>query len=286
MKIRTDFVTNSSSSSFVVEFTINDDNDSKIVVNQSEYDGDYEGFGLTVNDLEISEETLDMPEDMDESEFYEDVGNYLKYNCMSEYEPVNVEEFFEEGGHASVKELISSSEEDDEDEDYDDGEEAGSDDSDDYWAWFDRQQEESRKAHAEDSDEEDDDVEEAEGWDAVEAQVSHIKEDMLKEFNSKISSSSKVVSVSYEFGGRGEGLLGTDEILGKMYGDISDDVYEAALSGDFEELQELLPLHSESALGQLISFVNQCDGCVPSEASCKFTMNEDGEIELEYTYTE
>ncbi len=199
--------------------------------------------------MEISEETLDMPEDLDESEFYEDVGNYLKYNCMSEYEPVNVEEFFEEGGHSNVKDLISSSEEDDEDEDYDDGEEA-------------------------------------EGWDAVEAQVSHLKEDMLKEFNSKISSSSKVVSVSYEFGGRGEGLLGTDEILGKMYGDISDDVYEAALSGDFEELQELLPLHSESALGQLISFVNQCDGCVPSEASCKFTMNEDGEIELEYTYTE
>lgn len=257
MKIRTDFVTNSSSSSFCVSFS---GENIGLEIKGEEYDGDYQLFGLSANDIYISfgEEDFD-----DDSAFYIDDLQYsfgfepffLGYLLDLE-DTEEIKEFILEMitvTDESILEEFNEPEEDDEDEEGN-----------------------------------------FNALKFIEDIVKNGKEIMssVRKSLESIKSKEDVLSWSMTMkgGGRGEGTQGFGDLLDRIFGyeefEAIADILNNQEYGSDEKLSELRALPflehvSDQGLMNIIEFEDECEG-----VSVKQYFDEDGKVVFEIENTD
>ena len=281
MKFRSDFVTNSSSSSFVVELDVNIGKDKSVHFERSQQYGDYDGTDIFARindgkdefkkgvDIQTLMDEVDMGvEDDDIGEMIEcfpsilfegagvgledwnlNLNNFVKENSMSRFKKALASNFY------GIKDENADDEEDewDEDEDY---------------GWFD-----SDKAK--------------EIADAIRKSVAAIDKRCSAVFEAvterKQISSMKIRTT---FDGWGECTPYRDDILERIYGtQEAQEILEICACEDKEEaIEELKALScldhvANDSLGSLFDFVQNFE----YEATCDFVQRYEAGKEIEYS---
>ena len=278
MKIRTDFVTNSSSSSFIVNLTMELKNGTSIVLDSEDWSGDYECkcLHVTAEDAEQSKlfEEVVLFEESDDF-FYCDVTEYIgdiQFSHLNlaevlHYEDVN--QCIEKIERAFV--IPVSSENMQKDIELEDLEEdCEEDDS------FEQYDEATQEA-----------ILEAKANIEKIANVTHA---FLKDNLTSIQDI-KEISLCMEFGGRGEFLAGPEGILDKIFGYDSWEIQEILEEQEDEsvtlEALKQLPCMkhmSEQAILEIIHFWNTCDY---APCGCNIGQElEDGEVRFSISFDE
>ena len=277
MKIRTDFVTNSSSSSFMVDLEMKFQKGETILLSCADCTGDYESKYLYVRATDsdgndIVRNSVGCSEDDDFS--YYDVSDIIG---DIEFGHLNLAEVLEE---ENINQLIKTIEN----------------------AFSINPPSEHKAQDEYEYDEEDEELEILEDYDEetleriLEAKdtLRKIAEDshefLIRNFTSK--DDVKELSLSMEFGGRGEFLASRENILEKIFGwsDSSDvlDILEEKSDQEttLKELKELpcMKHMSEESILQIIRFWNECDY---APGMCNIGQNlEDGKVRLSIEFDE
>lgn len=275
MKIRADFVTNSSSSSFVVALSLRLLDDTAISIDSSESSGDYDGTGCSFAATDSGGKTIASGECdllaycMTEMDIYDpeeipweakeavDVGassvNLIKISSASSLETL-IAAITEPFGLDSYFEVEEMDDEEDEFEDEDT----------------------------------------AEIIEQLQTRFNSMVDDcgsFLNEHLTKVSDL-KGATVSMEFSGRGEFLADREEILRHVFDQNQKEEIVSILSkGDKDEIVEKLRTlqylknFSDEALDVLVDFWKNCD-CAPETCNVTQTLRSDGKIDLAISWEE
>ena len=263
MKIRTDFVTNSSSNCFVIELTLEPKDGSEQSNVRYKYErGDEESVSMDVNGCSVGTYSVGRPLSWDDpEEFYENIGDFMRDEILPCFVAVNVESFFAGKDIVEVIDEAFALEDSYEEEDLEEtvGEDDWKDGEDEIW----------------------DDETYGPEWDEVRKEAMDALEPVMLEYSRVMEKEPVVKTVRYEFRGYGDGLPTFPEMLDEVYGyRYGQMVAEAA--GSAETLKRLLPNHSEQAIERLISLAEECE--FPGEVYMTFSLNEDGKIDLNAVY--
>lgn len=275
MKFRTDFVTNSSSSSFVVDLDLQLLDGTTISISGHEDSGDYDGEGCSFVAKDATGKTIASGECdpfeycRTEMEIFD--PDEIPYEVMENIDvsPSTVN-LIKISSASSIKTLIAAI-----------TKPFGLD----------------RHYEPAEMDEEEDEYE-YEDEDAAE-----IIEQLMEKFNAMVddcgavlnthltkASDLKHATVSMEFSGRGEFLADPDEIIAHVFDRKQKNEVVDILSEDDEEaiLENLRKLKylknfSDEALSTLLDFWKSCD-CAPCECNITQTLRADGKIDLSITW--
>lgn len=273
MKIRTDFVTNSSSSSFVVDLTVEFEDGKKMEVYGEEYAGDYDSEGIvaTITDENGEKSIVCSAEDYcgEELEIFdpEDIPWEVHEIMGLSVNGINLSDFNQDDSVEDLKKLLLKP--------------FGLD---------------KPFRNAEYDDDEEFEYEDEFAEEIIEALRDRFDEivsscnDLLNEHTSG-GQDIKSLQTKAEFGGRGEMLANPDEILQKIFGyEDGQKIYEAIDESDEEAASEkladmeCLKKMTKESLENLISFVKECD-CTPDECTVLQKVLPDGKVEIDIDYT-
>lgn len=278
MKIRTDFVTNSSSSSFTVNLNMELKNGTSLVIDSEDWSGDYESKCLHIraedaNKSKLFEEAVVFEENDDF--FYYDVSHFvgdIQFGHLNLAEVLSCEDI-SEGTKKIEQAFITLSSVDDMQEDLDEYEDEDFE-----------EEEEGLEQYDEDTQEA---ILEAK------AKIEKIADFVHTFFHENVTDKDDIqeMSLSMEFGGRGEFLAGPEEILDKIFGWRNSDVWDILEEQEDEEttLENLKALSctkgmSEQAILELIHFWKECDY---TPGMCNIGQElEDGEIRFSISVDE